>query len=238
MPDEIIRTGPAAYISQWPLERTIGDLGQQVKQPSNPYANLSQRIVLQAQTNVLRSLLPDLDYKITDRYAIPHGGVDLGDHYALLRAADNIARPIHPGESHALSQYLAERDVHVNGPITKVVRWARLRLPNREIVRTRWKEILRPQDKIRRARYVNVSDSLYNCCFFFFLLNSSFLLSCPTQTSLSQKYCISFKWRSAGRSTLSPWSSCFLPQTTLYTDGHIRHLFPAGSRKQRTRSLT
>lgn len=166
MPHEIRRTGPAAYISQWPLERTIGDLGQQIKQPSNPYANLSQQIVLQTQTNVLKSLIPELDVNATDRYAVPRGGINLGDGYALLRAADNIARPIDPRESQALHDYLALKGIATEEPITKVVRWARLRLPNRDIVRSRWKEGSRPQDKIRRARIVNVRvDYYFHQCF-------------------------------------------------------------------------
>ena len=39
---EAFRIGPHAYYAQWTMERAIGDLGQEVKQPSNPFANLSQ----------------------------------------------------------------------------------------------------------------------------------------------------------------------------------------------------
>lgn len=38
-----IRTGPYAIKSQWLMKRTISVLGGQIRQPSNPYANLAQR---------------------------------------------------------------------------------------------------------------------------------------------------------------------------------------------------
>jgi hypothetical protein len=40
---ETIRVGPAALYSQWTMERTIGNLGQEIKSDSQPYANLSER---------------------------------------------------------------------------------------------------------------------------------------------------------------------------------------------------
>ena len=38
---ETVRVGLLSLLTQWPLERTIGNLGEEIKQPSNPYANLS-----------------------------------------------------------------------------------------------------------------------------------------------------------------------------------------------------
>ena len=43
------------------MERTIGNLGQEIKQPSNPYANLSQRGLIRAQVNALKAIIPALD---------------------------------------------------------------------------------------------------------------------------------------------------------------------------------
>lgn len=44
---EVLHIGPPACSSQWMMERTIGNLGQEVWQPSNFYANLSQWGLLQ-----------------------------------------------------------------------------------------------------------------------------------------------------------------------------------------------
>ena len=51
---EVERMGPLPYHSQWTMEQTIGDLGREVKQPSNPYANLSSRGLRRSQLNALR----------------------------------------------------------------------------------------------------------------------------------------------------------------------------------------
>ncbi|KAJ7240824.1 hypothetical protein B0H12DRAFT_968763, partial [Mycena haematopus] len=40
---ETVRIGPGAYHSQWTMERTIGNLGEEMKQDSDPYTNLSRR---------------------------------------------------------------------------------------------------------------------------------------------------------------------------------------------------
>lgn len=43
LPREVVRLGPLICSSQWTLERTIGNLGEEVKQHSDPFTNLSQR---------------------------------------------------------------------------------------------------------------------------------------------------------------------------------------------------
>ncbi|KAF8218398.1 hypothetical protein L208DRAFT_1091127, partial [Tricholoma matsutake] len=40
---KVIQIGPPACSSQWTMECTIGNLGQEMHQPSNMYTNLSQR---------------------------------------------------------------------------------------------------------------------------------------------------------------------------------------------------
>ena len=42
------------------MECTIGNLGEEIRQPSNPYANLSQRGLLRCQVNALTAMIPDL----------------------------------------------------------------------------------------------------------------------------------------------------------------------------------
>ncbi|KAG1838385.1 hypothetical protein DFJ58DRAFT_718750 [Suillus subalutaceus] len=61
--------GPPICYAQWTMERTIGNLGQEIRQPSQPYANLSQQ-------GVRRYEPPK---------GLPEGAVDVGDGYVLLR---------------------------------------------------------------------------------------------------------------------------------------------------------
>lgn len=82
---EVARLGPPICSSQWTMERTIGNLGEEIRQPSNPYANLSQRGLLRCQVNALIAMIPDLERTPP---ALPHGGLDLSNGFALLHARD------------------------------------------------------------------------------------------------------------------------------------------------------
>lgn len=81
---EVLRMGPQAYYAQWTMERTIGNLGQEIKQPSNPFANLSRRAILRAQVNALQGACSSLNPPL----CLPRGAQDVGDGYVLLRAWD------------------------------------------------------------------------------------------------------------------------------------------------------
>lgn len=63
------------------MERTIGNLGQEIQQPSKTYENLSKGGICCAQVNTLKAMLPELD---EPPKGLPAGTVDLGDGYALL----------------------------------------------------------------------------------------------------------------------------------------------------------
>jgi hypothetical protein len=142
------------------MERTIGNLGEEIRQHSNPYANLSQRGLLRSQTNALRAIMPQLSPK--DGSILPRGARDLGDGYVLLGATDNCKRLVRECEGHAIEEYMREAGGDLvqlyepDGSI-KMVRWARLRLPNGQIARSAWKETLKPLVNSRMARNVKVS---------------------------------------------------------------------------------
>ena len=59
---------------------------------------------------------------------LPRGSEDLGNGYALLRARDRYEYTLNPAESAAVKSYL-----HGMGSVEdccRLIRWARLRLPN------------------------------------------------------------------------------------------------------------
>ena len=68
---EVMRVGPGAYTTQFTMERTIGNLGQEIRQPSNPFANLARRALQRSQVNALKSIYPELDLK--SKYQLPKG---------------------------------------------------------------------------------------------------------------------------------------------------------------------
>lgn len=151
---EALRIGPATCSSQWTMERTIGNLGREIRQPSNPFANLSQRGLLRCQNNVIKAMVPDLQRPTTD---LPQGAKDVGDGYILLRARDRTHRPMRDCEAIALGKYLESITMSLDGNCyPSIVRWARLRLPNGQVARSSWKEKLKPLTKLRMARNVKV----------------------------------------------------------------------------------
>ncbi len=105
---EVTRLGPGICSSQWTMERTIGNLGEEVKQHSNPFANLSQRGLRRSQVNALKAMVPDLEQRKDN---LPRGAVDLGNGYALLRARDRYEYTLRPPEAAAVDSYLQEAGV-------------------------------------------------------------------------------------------------------------------------------
>lgn len=149
------RTGPWAITSQWPMERTIGNLEDEMRQPSNIYGNLKQRASLRCQMNALKCMLPDLDPPAR----LPTGAKDLGDGYVLLRAYDNKGCTMTHEESRALIEYLRQTAPELSQDAaaqhTFVNKWARLYVPNGQTARSAWKERIN-ESKRRVSRNVKV----------------------------------------------------------------------------------
>ncbi|KAJ6490663.1 hypothetical protein C8R47DRAFT_1071048 [Mycena vitilis] len=149
---EAIRIGPAALYSQWPMERTIGNLGQEIKSHSEPYANLSERGLRRSQVNALKALIPDLE---PEEKKLPHGSIDLDDGYVLLRAKDECRHRLDGEAGRIVKTFIEDKNGPTPGSLA-VVRWARLRLPNGQIARSAWKERRKPLNKVRMARNVKL----------------------------------------------------------------------------------
>ncbi|KAG1794936.1 uncharacterized protein BJ212DRAFT_1411912 [Suillus subaureus] len=119
---EVETKGPLICASQWTMECMIGNLVEEIQQPSNPYANLGQHAIHHAQINALKSIIPSLD--TSDMKHLPRFAKDLGSGYALLKCQDQT--------SHATT--------FSNDGTIRVCQWAHLQLPNGQIARSLWKE--------------------------------------------------------------------------------------------------
>lgn len=142
------------------MERTIGNLTQELRQPSNPYANLAQRALLRCQINAMKNIIPDIE---ESNDLLPRGAITLGNDYVLLRRRDTTARPILPSEEVALASYFQNstefRGVSFSSPL--IIRWGRLRLPNGQIARSLWVEQSKSVHQVRMARNVKVKNFSY-----------------------------------------------------------------------------
>ncbi|KAG0692379.1 hypothetical protein DFH29DRAFT_817662 [Suillus ampliporus] len=146
---ETIQKGPPICYAQWTMERTIGNLGLEICQPSRPYANLSQEGIRRCRVNTLLSAMPELD---EPPKGLPPGAVDLGDRYALLRKRDKY--PLFPAVGD-----IAEAIMNFLGPghvLPRIKHWARLLLPNRQIARSVWRETLKALEQTRMSRNIKL----------------------------------------------------------------------------------
>jgi len=119
------------------MECTIGILGQEIQQPSNPFQNLSECGLRRARINALESIFSDLvKPKIQ-----PCVSKDLGDGYTLLGGRDSDAQSMHLTYIPALSAYFESIGIPVPPNWTpRLKHWARIQFPNKKIVHTAWKE--------------------------------------------------------------------------------------------------
>ena len=146
---EITRVGPGTYITQFPLERAIGDLGKSIRQPATPFANLAQVALRQAQANALKALCPELDK--TSAPFLPRLSHDLGQGSVLLQPRDRYMKNLQG------AQQLAVQDAVGNSSLRK---WGRLRLPNGQVARSVYSESRRGGPNTRNTR--NIKVFLYN----------------------------------------------------------------------------
>ncbi len=153
LPHEVIHLSLLICLSQWTPECTIRNLGEEIKQHSNPFANLSQRDIRPAQVNTLKAMILELDLDCATIGALPYSSKDLGNSYVLLRAHEAEPCPLHACEAVALQEFLPsaprEGDISVH-------RWAKLRLPTGQNCYSVWKEKEKPLEKRRTARNIKV----------------------------------------------------------------------------------
>lgn len=103
-----IRIGPLSCYSQWTIETAIGNLGAEIRQDRDPYANIAQRGILRAQLNSILAMFPHLKLRKDSMDSLPRGAKDLGQGYALLRACQKTVKPVEEAEASAILKYWEE----------------------------------------------------------------------------------------------------------------------------------
>ena len=139
------------------MERTIGNLGEEIRLHADPYANLSQRVIKRARVNALYALAPDL---LHTTGKLPAGAYDIGEKYLLLGPREH-----HQMDATTLGAFQIFSDMHnwriKNGDSLSVDRFARLLLPNGQIAQSWWHKKKRPAEKVQIARSVKVGLGLF-----------------------------------------------------------------------------
>ena len=154
LPKEVIQIGPLICSSQWTLECTIGNLGEEIRQHSNPCENLSQHGLQQAQANALVTMIPDLPVlDDPSEGQLPRGAKDLRDGFVLLHAHEGKWSALWECEAEALCNFLPTFQRGTEIPVT---RWAKLQLPTGQNCNSAWKELQKLIKKYRTAHNVKV----------------------------------------------------------------------------------
>ena len=144
-PQECLRIGPGAYSTQFPMERAIGYLGQEIRQPSNMFGNLCQIAVRLAQMNALKVSCPSFDQDIPNPPKYSH---DCGQGQVLLRPRDrNIV--------HLVGNQLDV--IKTSMGVSKLRWWGRLQLQNGQIARSLFSEKRWNAANTRVSRNVKVN---------------------------------------------------------------------------------
>jgi hypothetical protein len=123
-----------------------------MRQHSNPFQNLAEHGVRRAQANALLVMMPSL----APLAKLPCVSEDLGDGYILLGPRDEYRHAISAYEAVALHNFYNTFNIQVAAEQIRLCRWARLRLPNEQIVRTAWKEKPKALTRVRISRNVMV----------------------------------------------------------------------------------
>jgi hypothetical protein len=135
------------------MERVIGVLGSLVKQPSNPFANLTEQAKKMASINALVAMWPEIGHAEQN----PRGSIDLGGGYILLGTKDDKPYELSDDERSSITRFLDPGAPSVSS----IYRWGRLQIPNGQIARSRWKEIDRSKRVARTDRMLKVNLILF-----------------------------------------------------------------------------
>ncbi|KAJ3558416.1 hypothetical protein NM688_g939 [Phlebia brevispora] len=150
MARETRRIGPYIILSQWTMERLIGELVRELRQPSNLYRNLSERALRRAQISALLGMYPELERA----KPLPRGAIPLSDGYVLLRPAEKRPTKVLPAEMDIVLDFARNApsiSQHIPAAwfdCPTILRWGRITLPNGQIGRSTWLEEWRENPRI------------------------------------------------------------------------------------------
>lgn len=160
---EILRCGPLGIYGQSTLERTIGNTTEEIRQHSNPFANLSARGLLRCQTNALYAAIPSLLHS----KAPAQNSILLGDKYVLLHPTARYQSSWQSEkECDALASFLTSAGAELedfNLASLKIRKWGRLSIPTGQIARSAWKEKEQKVARMSRNVTIHVSTQMFPC---------------------------------------------------------------------------
>ena len=122
-------------------------MGEEIRQPSNPFANLCQLALRRSQLNALITICPEL---MNDKPCPPKTSEDAGNGYIFLRPRDRYSIQL---------DGMAKDIIRERFGITRLQRWGRIQLPNGQVARSLFSENRRKSLNQRVSRNVKVNKA-------------------------------------------------------------------------------
>lgn len=147
--EEVFRVGPGACTTQFAMEDTIGDLGEEIRQPSTLFSNLAQIATRRAQLNAIKTLYPSI-IREEKKARLPSTAEELGEGYVLLRPRSKRGKHWNAIDDRVKHALVGKLGLH------RVTLYGRLVLPNGQISRSLYSESNATKQYQRVTRNVKV----------------------------------------------------------------------------------
>ncbi|KAJ3508902.1 hypothetical protein NMY22_g16468 [Coprinellus aureogranulatus] len=150
---EVPRVGPGPYATQYTLENIIGDLGGEIRQPSNPYGSFKKIALRRCQMNAAKVIYPQVD--INSKVRPPRGAHQADNGYVLLTPrAPRVRKTSTLGAMGDLIKAKLGMD--------HVLMYGRLMIPNRHYARSVYTESRYTRLTRRVCRMVKIEYKAYD----------------------------------------------------------------------------
>ena len=140
---ETFRIGPLACYAQWTLETAIGNLGREIHQDRDLFANLTQRAIMRAQVNTMYARFPQVKFELSSILQPTHSTHtrEFEGGYVFLPRCEAFPTSLSDDELVALKTHWRQQDwPSTDSWPNAVCHWAKLCLPNRQTARSVWYE--------------------------------------------------------------------------------------------------
>ena len=156
MGPETFRISPLACYTQWTLETAIGNLGCEIQQDRDLFANLTQQAVLRSQVNSLRAHFPWIEFEVGGCSSWLAHQCEFNSGFVFLPRCEEHPLPLSEDELIAFKSYWGEQKwPNTNAWPNEVCCWAKLQLPSGQKARSVWYKSS-VHTKLRRASCVKV----------------------------------------------------------------------------------
>jgi hypothetical protein len=143
IPSSTLRIGPHGLVSQYTMERTIGNIVEEMKQHTTAAGNAAQRAICRAQVNVVKALLLN-EANGTAQPSPRYPRSPVGNGFCILwpKEWSKNGRVAPEDEFNALENYFEQNEVEFpfSRSQLRLKRWGRLQLPTGDIARSVFQE--------------------------------------------------------------------------------------------------